>query len=128
MHEGSKIQSEKEVVQGWLTIEDQQYLGLKTSILFSVCEATEKISDMYSIPSGFKYIKFWHRSVYKPTCIEYTIDANFNAFDVLKFEDLTSAFSGGEMTEMMHQHHKTFVLAGIPYRYFVWMNTSAPVP
>ena len=118
--ERQKLRSEKEIMQGLFTIEDLEYSGLKTSILFVVCEATKKISDMYSIPSGLKYIKFWHRSIYKPTCIEYAIDGDFNAINVLKFEDSVSAFSGGEMTEMMHQHHKAVVLAGVPYRYFVY--------
>lgn len=113
--EKEKFQSEKEIMQGCFTIEDPQYSGLKTAVQFVVCEATKEISHLYSIPSGLKYIKFWHRSIYKPTCIEYTIDSDFKAVDVLKFDDHIEAFSSGEITEMMQQHHKTIVLAGIPY-------------
>ncbi len=113
--EGEKLQKHEEIMQGWFTIADPQYSGLKTTVQFVICEATKDTSSLYSIPSGTKYIKFWHRSIYKPNCIEYTIDGDFNALDVISIKSLMASFSDGEIKEMMSQLHKTIILAGVPY-------------
>lgn len=60
---------------------------------------------------------FWHRSIYKPICIEYTIDDDFNAVRLLDFEDSKTVFSEGELIEMMKQLHEMLVKVGVPYRF-----------
>lgn len=106
--EGEK--SEREIMHGWFTTEDPQYSGLKTTVQYSIYQMTKDVSSL----SGIK-IKVWHRNVYKPASIEYIIDGDFNATEVLKVEDAIASFSDEEIKEMMSLFHKVIVQAGVPY-------------
>ena len=106
--EGEKF--ERELMHGWFSTEDPRCPGLKTTVQYSICQATKEVLSLSGIA-----IKVWHRNIYKPTCIEYTIDEDFNATKVLKIEGTTASFSDEETKEMMIQLHKAIVLAGVPY-------------
>ena len=107
----------KEIICGYFTIDDLQYPGLKTAVQFIVSQTTEDITGLYSIPCGSKYIVLWHRSIYKPTCIEYMIDDNFNAIEMLNPQESGRIFSREEEREMMNQLHYMLVRIGIPYHF-----------
>lgn len=111
------LKGEKAIMQGCFTIDDLDYPGLKTTVQFVVRQTSEGIKGLHSIPPGTMYIKLWQRSIHKPNCIEYTIDKDFNAIEVLNPDNLNFVFSDAEVKEMMIQLHDMLIKAGIPYRY-----------
>jgi len=111
------IEGHTNVVWGHFAIEDLDYPGLNTTVQFRVSHTTEDITGLYSIPCGTKYICLWSRCIYNPFCLEYTIDDDFNAIEVLDIESSGIIFSCREEKEMMRQLHEVLVKAGIPYHY-----------
>lgn len=93
---------------------DSRFSGLSYKIFFSICQRRGQSRD--SLPPSTKYVKFWQRSLEKPYCVEYLIDDQFNALEMIHFQESKSAFSPGEEIEMMHQFHDMLVKLGIPYQ------------
>ena len=112
------LKGHTEILYGTFSSDDLDYIGLKTHIFVSVIQSNDEAEGVLSIPSGLKYVKLWHHSIYKPHCIEYIIDDDFNAIELLPFKDSVSVFSSGEEKEMMHQFHEILVCSGIVYQYF----------
>ena len=111
------IKGHTKVVWGYFMIEDLDYPGLNTAVQFRVSQTTEDIVGLYSIPCSTKYISLWSRCIYNPFFLEYTIDDEFNAIEVLDTESSGIIFSHGEEKEMMSQLHEVLVQAGVPYHY-----------
>ena len=112
------LKGHTEILYGSFSLDDVNYIGLKTHIFFSVVQSNDEAEGVLSIPSGLKYVKLWHHSIYKPLCIEYIIDDDFNAIELLTFKDSVSVFSPGEEKEMVHQFHEMLIRSGIVYQYF----------
>ena len=105
------------ILWGYFTVEDTDYPGLNTTVQYTVQQASEDITGLYSIPCGTQYVTLWSRSIYKPFCIEYTIDDDFNAIELLGSADSGKSFSHAEEKEMMNQLHEMLVKSGIPYHF-----------
>ena len=105
------------ILWGYFTIEDNDYPGLNTTVQYTVRQACKDIKGLYSISSGTQYVTLWSRSVYKPFCIEYAIDDDFNATELLNSTDSGKIFSHAEEKEMMNQLHEMLVKSGIPYHF-----------
>ena len=105
------------ILWGYFTIEDTNYPGLNTTVQYTVRQASKDITGPYFIKRGTQYITLWSRSIYKPFCIEYTIDDDFNAIELLNSVDSGKIFSHAEEQEMMNQLHEMLVKSGIPYHF-----------
>ena len=105
------------ILWGYFTIEDPEYPGLNTTVQYTVRQTSENLKGLYSIPCGTQYITLWSRSIYKPFCIEYFIDDDFNAVELLNPTDSGKIFSHAEEKEMMNQLHKMIIKSGIPYHF-----------
>lgn len=103
----------KELYRGEFSTKSEAYPSLYAKIIFSVCESNGKDQVL---PPKTKYIKFWQRSLEKPFCIEYVIDDQFNAIEMIHFHKSKSTFSPGEERELMYQFHDMLVKLGIPYQ------------
>lgn len=117
-----------EFYRGKLSITSQTYPDLNALIVFSVCQSIdqEEKHNTHQILSApcTKYIKLWQRSIEKPMCIEYTVDDQFNAIEMVHFQESKSTFSPGEERELMYQFHDMLVRFGIPYQ-LMQMETSS---
>ena len=109
------LKGHTEILYGSFSLDDVNYIGLKTHIFFSVVQSNDEAEG---VSPGLKYVKLWHHSIYKPLCIEYIIDDDFNAIELVPFKDSVSVFSSEEEKEMMRQFHKILVRSGIVYQYF----------
>lgn len=105
------------ILWGFFTIEDTTYPGLNTTVQYTVRQASKDLTGLYSITYGTQYVTLWSRSIYKPFCIEYIIDDDFNAIELLNRADSGKIFSHDEEKEMMHQLHEMIVKSGIPYHF-----------
>ena len=106
-----------ELYRGKFSTTSQVFPGLSSKIIFSICQSKgQDHSDYQSLPPTTKYIKFWQKSLEKPFCIEYTIDDQFNALEMIHFQGSRSVFSPGEERELMYQFHDMLIRFGIPYR------------
>lgn len=111
----------EELLRGCFSIESNYATGLKTTVIFSLCQSISVADDHdspFNVPTGIKYIKLWQRSLHRPYLVEYVVDEQFNPTAML---DVTPncvsmpVFSPGEEAEMMHQFHRMLVRIGIPY-------------
>lgn len=116
------LNGHKVTMQGCFTGDDLEYPGLMTTVQFIVCQTTEDIKGLYSIPSGVEFVMLWFRSIDKPTCIEYAVDNGFNAIEVLNSEESKVVFSDGEVNEMVSRLHELLVEVVIPYRFATLMK------
>ena len=107
------------ILWGYFTIEDTNHPGLNTTVQYTVRQASEDIMGLCSITCGTQYVTLWSRSIYKPFCIEYIIDDDFNAVELLlnSVADSEKIFSHAEEKEMMNQLHEMLVKSGIPYHF-----------
>lgn len=105
------------ILWGYFTVEDTNCPGLNTTVQYTVRQASEDIIGLYSIACGTQYVTLWSRSIYKPFCIEYTIDDDFNAIELLDSTNSGKIFSHAEEKEMMNQLHEMLVKSGIPYHF-----------
>ena len=106
-----------EYYRGTFSTTSKMFPGLSTRIIFSICQRIEQGSDYYCASQPFtKYIKLWQKSLEKPFCIEYAIDNQFNALEMLHFHGSKSEFSPGEERMLMHQFHDMLIKIGIPYQ------------
>lgn len=112
------LKGHTEILYVSFSLDDADYIGLKTHIFFSVTQSNDEAEGVFPVPSGFMYVKLWHHCIYKPLCIEYIIDDDFNAIELITFKDSMSVFSPGEEKEMMHQFHEMLVRSGVVYQYF----------
>lgn len=108
------VPGHKELYRGEFSHNSQHFSGLSSKIFFSICQSNGHSHG--SLPPSTKYIKLWQRSLEKPFCVEYSIDDQFNAVEMIHFQGSKSTFSPGEELEIMHQFHDTLVKLGIPYQ------------
>ena len=115
-HEIASQTGHARILWGYFTIEDTNHPGLNTTVQYTVRQASEDIRGL--ITCGTQYVTLWSRSIYKPFCIEYTIDDDFNAVELLNsVVDVENIFSYAEEKEMMNQLHEMLVKSGIPYHF-----------
>ena len=107
-----------ELLKGFFKVDDKQHSELMTTVYFSVCQLqqdTTTTSLYSSLSSGLKFIQLSHRCIYKPLFIEYAIDDDFNAIEVLNPVNENRSFTSEEMKCIMNEVHQMVVRVGIPY-------------
>ena len=106
-----------EFCRGRFSTMSKMFPGLSARIVFSICQSKgQNYDDNYVLPPSTKYIKFWQKSLEKPFCIEYAIDNEFNALEMLHFQGSKSVFSPGEERMLMHEFHDMLIKIGVPYQ------------
>lgn len=106
-----------ELMSGYISI-DLKQLGFKATLHFAIFCAREEYSD------GSKYIQLWYHSIYKPLCIEYVIDNNFNPLCIHSSDQSEPVFTPEEEKESMLQYHNMLVESGVFYEYMKLFATS----
>lgn len=106
-----------EFYRGIFSTKSKTFPGLSARIVFSVCQSKGQDKDYHHASQrSTKYIKLWQRSLEKPFFIEYAIDDQFNALEMLHFQGSKSEFSPGEERMLMHQFHDMLIKLGVPYQ------------
>ena len=95
-----------EFYRGTFSTTSIAFPGLSARIVFSICHSKGQDKDYHHASQhSTKYIKLWQRSLEKQVFIEYAIDDQFNALEMLHFQGSKSEISPGEERMLMHQFH-----------------------
>lgn len=105
---------------------ESSYPGLNTIVIFSICQSKGQDSNRYKFsPSAVRYVKLWQRSLEKPFFVEYVIDEQFNAIEIIHFQRSKPELSVEER-KLMYQFHDMLVNIGIPYQLMKLEIPSTP--
>lgn len=106
-----------EYLRGYFSIIDQKHFDFQSTVFFSICQSGKEVNGYFTVPSTTKYVRLWYWNIYKPLCLEYVVDHDFNPVKLLDFEHSGSVFSEVEEKELMLEHHQLLVAFGVPYHF-----------
>ena len=106
-----------EYLRGYISIIDHKHFDFQSTVFFSICQSGKEMGGYFTVPSELKYVRLWYWNIYKPICIEYVVDDDFNPVKLLEFEDCGSVFSQAEEIQLMLEYHEILVVGQVPYHF-----------